>query len=46
MRCRWKFTHSGIISDFAWNWFRAGHRVGLPGVAGWVGWVGWVVLVG
>ena len=28
MRCRWKFTHSGIMSDFAWNWFRAGHREG------------------
>ena len=25
MRCRWKFTHSGIMSDFAWNWFCAGH---------------------
>ena len=27
MRCRWKFTHLGIVSDFAWNWFRAGQRV-------------------
>ena len=26
MRCRWKFAHSGIMSDFAWNWFRAGQR--------------------
>ena len=25
MRCRWKFAHLGIMSDFAWNWFRAGH---------------------
>ena len=29
MRCRWKFTHSGIMSDFAWNWFRAGQCVPL-----------------
>ena len=27
MRCRWKFTHLGIMSDFAWNWFRAGQRI-------------------
>ena len=27
MRCRWKFTHSGIMSDFAWNWFCAGQRL-------------------
>ena len=28
MGCRWKFTHSGIMSDFAWNWFRAGQQHG------------------
>ena len=31
IRCRWKFTHSGIMSDFAWNWFHAGQWPGSCG---------------
>ena len=32
MRCRWKFAHLGIMSDFAWNWFRAGQHVNYTGL--------------
>jgi hypothetical protein len=30
-RMLWEFAHSGMMSDFAGNLFRAGHRVSVAG---------------